>query len=846
MWRVTIRGLLAKKLRLFTTALAVMLGVAFMAGTLVLTDTMGKVFDDLFADVNAGTDAYVRGETVFESDFGDVRSRIPAALIANVQDAAGVAAAEGSVQGYAQLVKADGDALSTGQAPTFGGSWGTVPELNPFTIFEGGPPTAPDEIVIDKGSAEKGDFSVGQRVKVLLKGPTEEFTIVGIAKFGTADSPAGASFVSFDFETAQRLLAEPGQIDSISAVAEPGVSQEELAASIRAVVPPTIEVLTGQEITEENQSDIQQALSFFNTFLLVFVVVSIFVGMFIIYNTFSIIVAQRGRELALLRAVGASRRQVLTSVLVEGLAVGLIASIAGVVLGIGVAILLKAALAGFGLEVPSGSLVLLPRTVIVCLIVGVLVTVASAFFPARRAARIPPVAAMREVAIDTSAGSAKRVVIGLIALVLGGFLLVAGLATGGGQGALQVGLSALVVFIAATVLGPVIARPVSRALGAPLPALRGMSGTLAKENAARSPRRTSSTAAALMIGVGIVAFILVLAASIKQSINEITDTQLKADYIVNSSGGFTSMGFSPDVAAAIAELPEVQSVSGMRFGAMEVDDSVKFAFAIDPATIEDVFEFTVEAGSIQDLSDPNTVAVDAEVAEKNGWTIGSTVDATFASGSTPLRIVALIDGTKSPSNWGLGIGTYELHFADQFDSQVFVKLVPDADTAAFEQQAEAILQDYPNAELQTPEEFKAAAASQIDQLVQLIYVMLFLAILIALLGIANTLALSIYERRHEIGLLRAVGMTRGQVRSSVRWESVIIALFGTALGLIIGIVFGAAIVRSLRSAGFTGFAIPYGQLLVVAVIAAGAGVIAAIQPARKAAKLDILSSIATQ
>ncbi|RPI09169.1 MAG: FtsX-like permease family protein, partial [Actinobacteria bacterium] len=597
MWRVTIRGLLAKKLRLLTTALSVMLGVAFMAGTLVLTDTMGKVFDDLFTDVNAGTDAYVRGETVFESDFGDVRSRIPAALITSVSDAEGVAVAEGSVQGYAQLVKADGDALSVGQAPSFGGSWGVVPELNPFTIVEGGPPTSPDEIVIDKGSAEEGDFSIGQRVKVLLKGPTEEFTIVGIAKFGTANSPGGASFVAWEFDTAQRLLAEPGQIDSISAVAERGVSQEELAENIRAVVPPTIEVLTGQEITEENQSDIQQALSFFNTFLLIFVLVSIFVGMFIIYNTFSIIVAQRGRELALLRAVGASRRQVLMSVLAEGLAVGLIASIAGIILGVGVAIVLKAALDGFGFELPSGSLVLLPRTVIICLIVGVVITVASAFFPARRAARIPPVAAMREVAIDTSAGSAKRVVIGILALVLGGILLAAGLASGGGQGAIQVGMSALVVFVAATILGPVIARPVSRALGAPLPKLRGMSGTLAKENAARSPRRTSSTAAALMIGVGIVAFILVLAASIKQSINEITDNQLRADYIVNSSGGFTSMGFSPDVAAAIAELSEVQSVSGMRFGAMQVDESTKFVFAIDPTTVEDVFEVPVEAGS---------------------------------------------------------------------------------------------------------------------------------------------------------------------------------------------------------------------------------------------------------
>ena len=848
MWRVTIRGLLAKKLRLFTTALAVMLGVAFMSGTLVLTDTMGKVFDDLFADVNRGTDAFVRGQTVFKSDFGDVRSRIPASLVTTVQDTEGVKAAEGSVQGYAQLVKANGKALSSGQAPNIGSSWGEVPELNPWTIVQGRAPTGTDEIIIDKGSADKGDFTVGQKVKVLLKGPTQEFTISGIARFGTTDSPAGASFVGFTYNTAQKLLAEPGQIDSISAVADSGVSQAQLVANIQKVVPPDVEVLTGQEITKENQNDIKQGLRFFNIFLLVFAGVAVFVGMFIIYNTFSILVAQRGRELALLRAIGASRRQVLGSVLLEGVAVGLIASIVGLALGVLVALGLTSLLSALGIDLPSGSLVLLPRTVIVSLVVGVGITVVSALVPARRASRIPPVAAMREVAVDTSASSRKRVIAGLIALALGVLLLFAGLAKGGGKGAIQVGLSALVVFGAATVLGPVLAKPVARLLGAPLPRLRGMSGTLARENAVRNPRRTASTAAALMIGVGIVVFILVLAASVKQSITDITGSQLKADYIINTTtGGFgNSVGFSPDLATNVSTLPEVQSVSGMRFGAMQVNGDTKVAFAVDPTTIEDVYDFVNVTGSIQDLSEINTIAVDKKVAEQNGWTIGTTIDVTFASETTPMKIVALIDGSKAFSNWGMGIPTYELHFADQFDSFVFVKLKPGADAAAFETGVNEILKDYPTAELQTPEQFTNSVAGQINQLVSVIYALLFLAIIIALLGIANTLALSIYERRHEIGLLRAVGMTRRQVRSSVRWESVIIALFGTALGLVIGVAFGAAIVRSLRTLGFTGFVIPFGQLVVVAILAALAGVAAAILPARKAAKLDILSSIATE
>ena len=518
MLHLTLRELAAKKLRLLTTAIAVMLGVAFMAGTLVLTATISKTFDGLFADGYAGTDAYVRGTSEIDAEFGAQRPRLDASIIDTIKQVDGVAAAEGKVSGYAQLVDDSGEPVGDpGQgAPTFGESWSTVTELNPYRIAEGRAPSRPDEVVIDRHSAKTGNIHVGDATTVLTKRGAQQFTVSGIATFGDADSMGGASAVLFEPTTAQDLVAEPGQIDGVAVVAADGVSQQQVNDSIAKVLPAGAEVLTGDQITAETQGDVKDGMAFFNTFLMVFAVIALFVGAFIIFNTFSIIVAQRQKEMALLRALGASNRQVTRSVLVEATIVGFIASLAGVGAGIGVAKLLKMLLAAFGIDIPAGSVVVALSTVVTCLAVGTIVTVASALVPARRAGRVPPVAAMREVAVDRTASSRRRVVIGGVILAAGVGSLVAGLS---GGAIVLVGVGALVTFVAVAFLAPVLARPVARVIGAPMARLGGVSGTLGRENAMRTPKRTASTAAALMIGVGLVGFIMTFAASAKASIN---------------------------------------------------------------------------------------------------------------------------------------------------------------------------------------------------------------------------------------------------------------------------------------------------------------------------------------
>ncbi|MCZ7528303.1 MAG: ABC transporter permease [Acidimicrobiia bacterium] len=559
MWKVTLKGLAGHRVRFTLTALAVMLGVAFMAGTLVLTDTVGKAFDDLFADVNEGVDVAVRAESPFDDDFGmAIRPRIPADLLDDILAVEGVATAEGFVQGFAQLVDKEGDVVGQpGQGPpTLGFSWPETAELNPLSIAEGRPPEGPADVVIDKKSADDGEFAIGDEIDVVLSSGTRTFTVVGIARFGEVDSPAGATIAVFETATAQEVLDAVGQYDEIDAVAEEGVSQEELAGRVREALAgqESIEVLTGAELTEETQDEIRQQLSFFNNFLLTFAIVALFVGSFIIYNTFSIVVAQRAREMALLRAVGASRAQVLVSVVGEAVVVGLLASIVGMGAGIGLAIGLEALLAGFGIDVPSGAPVVTRGTITAAVVTGVLVTVVAAVVPARKASRVPPVAALRDVAIDTSSGSLLRVILGSLVLLAGVASLFYGLFGEPDNALLVVGGGAGVVFLGMAVLGPVFARPLSRLLGAPLPRLRGITGALARNNAMRNPKRTSATASALMIGVGLVGFITVFAASAKASIGKVIDDAFLADYVVDS-GTFGFGGLSPSWRVRSASSP---------------------------------------------------------------------------------------------------------------------------------------------------------------------------------------------------------------------------------------------------------------------------------------------------
>ena len=853
MTRVTIKGLLAHKLRFLLTALAVMLGVAFMSGTMVLTDTISRTFDNLFADVNRGTDAFVRSRQSLSGQFGNTqRGRVPASLVPEIETVDGVDDAQGNLQFYAQLVDKNDDPLGNpGQgAPTFGFNWVPNSRLNPYRLEPGGrAPTGPDEVVIDAGSAKDAGFKVGDRVKILTQGPPKEYQIVGIAKFGDADSAAGSTAALFDTATAQAITGAVDQFDSISVVAKPGVSQETLKNRIAAQLDSkAYQVLTGAQITKENQSDIKDAFSFFNIALVVFALIALFVGSFIIFNTFSIVVAQRIREMALLRALGASGRQVMASVLSEAVLVGLFASVIGLVAGIALSSALKALLGAFGFDIPAGGTVVSVRTVIVALVVGSVVTLASAIVPARKASGVPPIAAMRDVAIEDRPQSGRRVLIGFGITVLGVLALFAGLF--GGSGIQFVGLGAFIVFIGVFVLGPVIARPASGFIGWPIRRLRGITGALARDNAMRNPKRTSATAAALMIGVALVAFITIFAESTKRSIDAQVDRAFKADFVISTGAGFGGGfgGFSPQLADDVAKLPEVGASSPLRFNQAEFDGSSKFFVAIQPQSATELFDLKVQAGKVTDLAQNATLGVSRTVADDQGWKLGTRVPVKFPDGTTELTVRTIFgNGQKEGlADYALSIATFNAHYTDQLDQQVYVKLAPGVSPADARKGIDRVLTAYPNAKLQDRTQFKEAQAAQINQLLNLIYALLLLAVVIALIGIANTLALSIYERTRELGLLRAVGMSRRQLRSMVRWESVIISLLGTLLGLVIGLFFGWAVVQALKDQGITEFAPPGAQLVLVVIIGGFAGVLAAIGPARRAAKLDVLKAVSQE
>ena len=604
-------------------------------------------------------------------------------------------------------------------------------------------------------------------------------------------------------------------------------------------------MLTGKEVTKESQDLIGKQLGFFKLGLTIFAFIALVVAIFIIYNTFTIIVAQRTRELALLRAIGASGRQVLLSVLGESLVVGLLASGLGILGGILVSGLLKGLLALVGIDIPSGGIVVKPSTVVIGLVVGGVVTILSAILPAWKAARIPPIAALRDVAFERPTKVLARIITGLFVLGFGLALLFVGVFTDIARRFVYVGAGAVLVFAGAIVLTPLFARGLARGLGAPLRAIKGMTGTLARENAARNPKRTATTAAALMLGVALVGFITIFASSAKASISHAIDEQLQVDYIVTSGTGFGT-GLSPALGESIRALPEIQSETPLRFGPAQIAGQGDFLVAADPQATVDMFDFDVKSGDFAAL-DVNGIAVSQDKADANDWMVGDTVPVLFAkTGVVPMTVQAIYDRTQIAGNWVISLAAFEQNYTDQIDYQIFAKLKPGVTPEQGRAAIEPLLKAYPTAELLDQAEYKKDQEAQIDTVVNLIYGLLFLAIVIAVIGIANTLALSVHERTREIGLLRAVGMSRSQVRSAVRWESVIIALLGTVLGLALGLFFGWAIVEALKRQGFTRFAAAPAQLLVVVLLAGVVGIVAAWLPARRAAKLDILRAIGTE
>ena len=569
MFRLALKNTFARKLRLLSTSFAVMLGIAFLAGTLVFTDTIERTFDNLFAGIYENTDAVVRSETSIEAEMGwEMRGRIPESTLATVREVDGVAQAQGIVQGFAQIVGSDGDAIGNpGQGPpTFGQNYQSG-ELSPWEMIEPGRAPGPGEIVIDKRSADEGDLQLGDAVTVLTQTGPHELTLVGTVRFGSADSPGGASVSLFDLTTAQQVLAgASGQLDMVMVAAVEGISEDEIAARIAAAIPEDTEALTGTEITEETQADLQEMLSFVDTFLLAFAAIGLVVACFTIYNTFQIVVTQRRREMAMLRAVGATRHQVLSAQLLEAVFLGVLASLVGLAVGVFIAAALKGMLEAFGVDIPAGGTAFRTRTAVVALALGPLVTVVSAVFPSLRASRIPPLAALRDVAVGRVDRPSRRLLSGASVTVGGVAALVAGL---GGSGLAWVGVGALAIFVGVFVLGPVIARPVVGVLGAPVSAVSGITGSLARENALRNPKRTARTGGALMVGVALVVAITVMSASMKDWTRDVFDEQFTGDFVVATEGaGFG--GLSPQLASDLNELPEVDSAAGVRAGVARV------------------------------------------------------------------------------------------------------------------------------------------------------------------------------------------------------------------------------------------------------------------------------------
>src|SRR6516162_3337941 len=760
MLRIVARNLLARKFRLFATALAVTLGVAFMAGTLVLTDTMGNTFNDLAAGVYKGTDAEVRATAAFTGPqmTGEQRSFVSGTLLAPLSKVPGVAAAEGSIFGYTRLIGSDGKALGNpaSGAPTLGGNWNQVAALNPWTLTAGHAPQAADQVVIDAKSARDGHLKVGDTTTVLVKGPPQRVHITGIISFGAADSPGGASVVLFTTPTAQRLAAAPGEFTSIVFVAKPGVSQQQLASNLRAVLPHGLEAITGAALTKEMQDTFQQMLSFAG--------IALAVGAFMIFNTFSITVAQRTRENGLFRALGASKRQVLGAVLAEALAVGVIASAIGLAAGVAVAAGLKAMLNALGFGLPPGSIVFSGRTILLAGLTGVAVTLVAAVSPARKAAKVPPVAAMQDaVAGSTGYGSKERVMVGSVILAAGTAALLTGLFTGVGSGTLMVGTGIVLVFFAVTVLGRTVSLPLSRMLGAPLPAMRGVTGMLAQRNAMRNPKRTAASASALMIGVGLVAFISILASSSTATVNATIDRAFAGDIVIDSGGGLMG-GVDPALAAQLGKLPQVAAVTGVAVGPAKIFGKVEVVSGVDPRTAGQIFSVSPVQGSIAGLGRTG-IAVYKDVASAQHLKLGSVVPVLFRdTGRQNLRVALIYgDATAAPApRYFLGNPAFNANFPVRYDSQVVVKKAPGVSNAAALTAVRAAADKYSGTSVMDQAAFKADRAKPVQQMLNLVYAMLGLAILIALLGIGNTLALSIFERTRELGVMRAVGMTRRQ------------------------------------------------------------------------------------
>ena len=847
MIKVALKGLAGRKIRALLTAFAVIIGVSMVSGTFVLTDTMQKSFDGIFETSYENTDVIVSGHQVVESETADVPT-IPSSLLRDVRTLPEVATAAGSIQDdtTAKLIGRDGESLG-GQNPTILSAFDyTQPELSPYKLESGEWAKGGGELTIDAGTASKHDYAIGDKIGVSANGPVEQYTVTGVAKFGEVDSLGGAVIAIVDLPTAQALLHQEGQYDSISVTATDGTSPDQLQSAVKKLAPANADVELAADEAADAAKETNESLSFVRIFLLGFGGIALFVGAFVIFNTLSITVAQRTREFATLRTLGASRKQVLRSVQVEGLMIGLLASVVGLILGIGIAKGMNALFVAFGIDLPNAGTVVEPRTIIVSLLLGTIITLLSSVVPARRATRVPPIAAVREGSELPRTRAQKhstKVALGVIGASLAA--MSAGVFTSGLSGgavALLLGGGVLSLFVGVALLAPRLVKPLASLVGWPARRTGGSAGRLASSNSVRNPSRTAATAAALMVGLTLVTAVAVLGSGLRSSVNDAAAKQLQsADYVLSGQDGAT---FAAKADESLAETAGVSLTSGVRSGEALIDGSEDSIAGVDPATIGHFYKFDWTEGSsdtLAQLGDDGTI-ISEPYADKQKLEVGSRLAITTPSGDEHTLVVRGIhDPPQIDSLLGdvvIGQQAFDAAYEAPKNSMTFVDSETGADQAAIEKAAAG----FPSADLSTEAKFGKDRTKSFATFLSMIYVLLAFSVIVSLFGMVNTLVLSVFERTRELGMLRAIGMTRRQARRMIRQESVITALIGAALGLPLGVFLAALLTEALSDYGVV-MSIPVGMLAAFTAVAVLAGIAASILPARRASRLNVLNAL---
>ena len=822
---------------------AITASVSFVVGSFVLADSLRATFDNLFTELNENIDLEVRAAQEFETD--DARDPIDVAIADEIRTVDGVAIVEPALQRFAQLIDAGGEVITPAGGPTLGVSWEGDDGIAGLTIKDGRPPSGPDELAIDKATADNEGFEIGDSVAYLTDVGRFEGSITATIGLGTGDSFGGAQVVALDLDTALVNFGADDKVDAIDVQLVDGADETTVQRSIEDILPPQTEVVTGEQVAQETADEVNQFVDVFGTGLLIFAFITAFVSAFIINNVFQITIGQRLRELALLRAVGASGRQVRRMISFEALGLGVLATALGVAGGLLVARLLIAAFDAAGAGFPDTQTVLQTRTVVIAALVGIGITMASVIVPSRRAARIPPVAAMRPE-LGFVAMRTRRLIGGVIVTLVGLTLFVIGLFVRPGGTVELIALAgggALLLFLGIASLSSTVATPVTKVLGWPIEKLFKVPGALARQNVARAPRRTSSSASALMIGVALVSSTAVFASSLRATLVDTLESAITADYIVTDE---SFQGLSPVVSETLAEVPELDAVTPVRAISGQVDGDTKNFGAVDPVAFDKLVDPDLKAGSISDLG-VKELLLHTDPAGDLDAEVGSTVEVTFQNGVEETLTVAGISGDATFGNWLIGLDTLDaITDAPARDFFVIAKLAEGVDPATGDAAVIASMDPFPQANVQTNAEFLDAQEAQINQLLIIITMLLAFAILIAILGISITLALGVFERTREIGLLRAVGMNKRQTRRSVRWEAVIVSIFGALIGIVLGTFLGVVLSLAVPDDVISQLAFNPTIIVMILLGAVIAGLVAALYPSYKASNMNVLEAIATE